>query len=56
MKKANFTRPFTVSFSKDVFQRIKAITDRKRISMAEWVRIAAEKALTENNKIERSKE
>lgn len=56
MKKASFTRPFTVSFTKDVFQRIKVITDRNRISMAEWVRIAVEKALAENNTIERSRE
>ena len=53
MKKASFTRPLSVSFTKDVFQRIKAITDRKHISMAEWVRIAAEKALEENNTTER---
>ena len=47
MKKARFTRPLTVSFSEDVFQKIKAITDRKNISMAEWVRIASEKALSD---------
>ena len=50
MKKASFTRPLTVAFTDEVFQRIKAITDQKGISMAEWVRIAAEKELADNNK------
>jgi hypothetical protein len=50
MKTASFTRPLTVSFSQEVFQKIKAITDQRGISMAEWVRIAAEHALTETNK------
>ena len=53
MKVKSFTRPLTVVLPEDVFKQIKEITDKKRISMAEWVRTAAEKALTEekNNEI-----
>lgn len=47
MKVKCFTRPLTVVLSEDVFRQIKEITDKKRISMAEWVRTAAEKALAE---------
>jgi len=49
MKKACFTKALTVAFSPEVYLQIKEITDEKNISMGEWVRIAAEKALTEGN-------
>jgi hypothetical protein len=52
MKEACFTKPLTVSFSEEAYAKIKAITDQKRISMAEWVRIAAEKALADKDYIE----
>lgn len=45
MREASFTKALTVAFTKEAFAQIKAITDQKRISMGEWVRIAAEKAL-----------
>ena len=53
MKVKCFTRPLTVVLPEEVFRQIKEITDHKKISMAEWVRTAAEKALTEekNNEI-----
>lgn len=49
MREACFTKALTVAFSKKTYTKIKAITDQKRISMGEWVRIAAEKALTDEN-------
>ncbi|OQB70720.1 MAG: hypothetical protein BWX92_03795 [Deltaproteobacteria bacterium ADurb.Bin135] len=45
MKKACFTKGLTVALSEDVYQKIKEITDEKNISMGEWVRIATERAL-----------
>jgi hypothetical protein len=45
MREASFTKALTVAFSKETFGKIKAITDQKKISMGEWVRIAVEKAL-----------
>ena len=45
MKKARFTKAFTVALRPDVFERIKTITDKREISMADWVREAAELAL-----------
>jgi len=53
MKHASFTKPLSISFTQEVFKQIKDITDQQRISMAEWVRYACEKALneTENEKI-----
>jgi len=49
MKKASFTKALTVAFSPEIYLRIKEITDEKNISMGEWVRIAAERALTEES-------
>ena len=45
MKKAQFTKAFTMALRPDVFERIKAITDEREISIADWVREAAERAL-----------
>jgi hypothetical protein len=47
MKQASFTKPLSVSFTQKIFQEIKTITDEQKISMAQWVRTACEKALTE---------
>jgi hypothetical protein len=52
MREATFTKALTVAFSQETFARIKAITDQKKISMGEWVRIAAEKALADENWLE----
>ncbi|MFH1673599.1 MAG: hypothetical protein ABIF87_09295 [Pseudomonadota bacterium] len=45
MREASLTKALTVAFTKETFAQIKAITDQKKISMGEWVRIAVEKAL-----------
>jgi hypothetical protein len=45
MREASFTKALTVAFTKEAFAQIKAITDQKRISIGEWVRIAAERSL-----------
>ncbi len=50
MREACFTRPLTVALPEEVFRQIKEITDEKRISMAQWFRAVAEKALIEENK------
>jgi len=52
MREASFTKALTVALSKETYLKIKAITDQKRISMGEWVRIAAEKALAEDDYVE----
>ena len=48
MREATFTKALTVAFSKEVYLKIKVITDQKRISMGEWVRLASEKELNNN--------
>jgi len=52
MREASFTKALTVAFSEETYLKIKSITDQKRISMGEWVRIAAEKALAEKEYVE----
>jgi len=52
MREASFTKALTVAFTKETYLKIKAVTDQKRISMGEWVRIAAEKALAEKEYVE----
>jgi len=48
MKTACFTKALTVAFSEEIYFKIKEITDAKNISMGEWVRLAAERALDNN--------
>jgi len=45
MKVAKFTESFTVALTKDVYLKIKEITDEKSISMGEWVRKLIDEAL-----------
>jgi hypothetical protein len=45
MKKAQFTKQFTASFTAEAFDRIKRLTDQGDISMGEWIRMAADEKL-----------
>ncbi len=56
MKEACFTKALTVAFSPETYLKIKEITDREKISMGEWVRKAAEKALSDQENDELSTE
>lgn len=49
MRVAKFIRPLSVSFTEDLFLKIKDITDREEISMAEWVRRVSEEAVRNEN-------
>ena len=49
MREAKFTKPITIYVSKETYQKVKAITDEKKISMAEWFREATEMALLKSN-------
>jgi hypothetical protein len=53
MKEACFTKSLTVAFSEEVYNKVKAVTDQKRISMGEWVRVAVEEALADDKYFER---
>ena len=46
MKTAQFTKSLTVSLRPEVFDQIKQITDKKKLSIGEWVRDAIETALS----------
>ena len=45
MKTAQFSKSLTVSLRPEVFEKIKRITDERKISIAEWVRNAVDTAL-----------
>jgi hypothetical protein len=45
MRKSQFTRPLSIALELETFEKIKAITDQKGISLAEWIRSAATAAL-----------
>jgi len=49
MRVAKFNKSLTIAISEDAYREIKKITDARKISLAEWFREAAEKALTESN-------
>ena len=45
MREAIYTKSITIALQPDVFRKIKEITDREKISIGEWFRNVAEKAL-----------
>ena len=49
MRKAVFTAPVTIYLTRDIYEKIKEITDERNISMAEYLRGAAEKLLLEED-------
>lgn len=49
MKVARFTRPLSVGLEPEVYARIQQITDKERISMAEWIRNALALVLKEHD-------
>ena len=46
MKTAQYTKSLTVSLRREVYDKIKRITDEKHISIGEWVRDAIDAALS----------
>jgi len=46
MKEAIFTKSISINMAENTFEKIKGITDLKRISISEWFRLAAKQALT----------
>ncbi len=54
MKKAQYTKQFSATFTAETYDRIKGLTDQRGISMGEWLRMAAdEKLVTEESTEER---
>lgn len=47
MRKAVFTAPITIYLTQDTYEKIKTITDKRNISMAEFLREATDKVLLE---------
>ena len=52
MREAKFTKSVTAAITPELYDRIKEITDRERISIGEWFREAAERALVKSNDME----
>ena len=52
MKEALYTKILTIALQPELFRKIKDITDRERISIGEWFREAAERALVKSNDME----
>ena len=49
MRQAKYTKGLTVALQEDVYLKIRKITDQQKISMGEWIRRMAEKALLNND-------
>jgi predicted DNA-binding ribbon-helix-helix protein len=47
MKYARFNKPLTIALENEIYLQIKDISEKQRISMAEWVREMLAKALGE---------
>lgn len=52
MKVAQFTKPLTVALRSEAFDQINEITDKRKISMAQWVRAAVDAALAKEKQKE----
>ena len=50
MKIAQFTKPLSVALRSEAFDQINEITDKRKISMAQWVRGAVDAALEKEKK------
>ena len=48
MKKKVFVRPVSVTFSEEVFRRIYDITERKEISISDYIRDAVQQKLSKS--------
>ena len=51
MREAKFKKSTTIVLSEATYQKIKAITDEKKISIAEWFREVTEKELNNVNEV-----
>ena len=49
MRQARFTKGLTVALQEEMYIKIRKITDQQKISMGEWIRRMAEKALLDND-------
>ena len=49
MRQAKYKKGLTVALQEEMYIKIRKITDQQGISMAEWVREMAEKALSDND-------
>jgi hypothetical protein len=45
MRESKYNRPLTIAFTQEIFEKIKRLTDQQKISMAQWIRAAAEQVL-----------
>ena len=45
MKTAQYTKSLTVALRQETYEKIKVITDKQGISIADWIREASEKSL-----------
>ena len=52
MREALYTKILTIALQPELFSKIKEITDRERISIGQWFRGVAERALVESNDME----
>lgn len=50
MKKKVYTRPVSVMLSEDMFNQIKAVTDKGDIGISDYIREAIEDKMTKNDK------
>ena len=50
MRQAKFTKTLSMAVQPELYRKIKNITDEERISIAEWFRRIAEKALSNSVK------
>jgi|GEM_PF-711273 len=45
MKTARFTKPLTITLTKEAYDRVKEISDTRSISMGEWIRETVDNGL-----------
>ena len=56
MLKRRYTRPITITLEEEVFERIKAITDREELSLSQWIRAAIKEFLVDEDAVSTQKD
>jgi hypothetical protein len=55
MKRARYTRGISFSLTPEQYEKIKAVTDEKEISIAEWFRALVDQVLHSDSKEQENK-
>jgi predicted DNA-binding protein len=51
MRYAKFTKPLSIALQEEIYEKIKTISEERKISMAEWIREILANTLIKNQQL-----